>query len=144
MLGCRLEPGWPAHRVSSVLSGQFYVYDTVTGRLIAEHLSAHASSVSALAFAGDGVKLGTADSQGTVKVWADARKLNSKSTALLTLKGHNGAITSAGFSSDRQRFVTTSADKTARVWDLANAGAQSGHWKSPAFPKSHGFPPMDY
>ena len=41
----------------------------------------------------------------------------------MTLKGHQGAITSAVFSSDGQRLVTTSADKTARVWDLANAGA---------------------
>ena len=61
--------------------------------------------------------------QGTIKIWADARKLTSKSTALLTLKGHHGAITTVGFSSDGKRLVTTSADKTARVWDLENAGA---------------------
>ena len=109
--------------VGSVLSGQLHIYDTATGRLIAEHLSAHASPVTALAFAGDGVKLATADLQGTIKIWADARKLNSKSTALLTLKGHQGAVTTASFSTDGQRLVTTSADKTARVWDLANAGA---------------------
>ena len=50
-------------------------------------------------------------------------KLNSKSAALLTLKGHQGAINTVGFSSDGKRLVTTSADKTARVWDLENAGA---------------------
>ncbi len=41
----------------------------------------------------------------------------------MTLKGRQGAINSVGFSSDGKRLVTTSADKTARVWDLSNAGA---------------------
>src|SRR5262249_46559574 len=38
-------------------------------------------------------------------------------------KGHQGAITTIGFSTDGKRLITTSADKTARVWDLENAGA---------------------
>ena len=76
-----------------------------------------------MAFSGDGTKLATADAEGTIKIWADAEKLNSKSTALLTLKGHQGAITALRFSNDGKRLVTTSADKTARVWDLENAGA---------------------
>jgi len=45
-----------------------------------------------------------------------------KSAALMTLKGHQGAITAVRFSSDGKRLVTTSVDKTARVWDLENAG----------------------
>jgi WD40 repeat protein/tetratricopeptide (TPR) repeat protein len=105
------------------LSGILFVYDTATGRSIAQHGSAHASPASAMAFSGDGARLATADAEGTIKIWADAQKLNSKSTAFLTLKGHQGAINSVGFSSDGKRLVTTSADKTARVWDLENAGA---------------------
>jgi len=106
--------GW-----SRVLS----VFDTATGRVIAQHRSAHAFPISAIAFSGDGAKLATADAAGTIKIWADAQKLNSKSTALLTLKGHLGAINTVSFSSDGKRLVTTSADKTARVWDLEDAGA---------------------
>ena len=45
------------------------------------------------------------------------------SCALLTLKGHQGAITTVGFSIDGKQLATASADKTARVWDLENAGA---------------------
>ena len=44
------------------------------------------------------------------------------STALVTKKGHQGAINSVDFSIDGKRLLTTGADKTARVWDLENAG----------------------
>ena len=81
ILAAALSPDGRRIALSSVLSGLFRVYETDTGRLIAEHLSAHASSVSALAFAGDGNKLASADTRGTIKIWADARKLNSKSAA---------------------------------------------------------------
>ncbi len=42
---------------------------------------------------------------------------------LLTKKGHQGAINGVAFSSDGRRLVSASVDKTARVWDLENAGA---------------------
>jgi WD40 repeat protein len=57
------------------------------------------------------------------KIWADPQKLTSKSPELRTLKGHQGRIHSVGFSSDGKRLLSTSADKTARVWDLETAGA---------------------
>ena len=76
-----------------------------------------------MAFSGDGARLVTADTQGTIQLWADARKLTSKSAVLLTLKGHQGAINTVGFSSDGKRLVSTSVDKTVRVWDLDNTGA---------------------
>jgi WD40 repeat protein/tetratricopeptide (TPR) repeat protein len=104
------------------LSGPLSVYDTATGRTMVKHNSAHASPIAAIAVSGDGQKLATADIEGTIKIWPDAQKLTSTSTALLTLKGHQGSITSVRFSSDGKRLVSTSADKTARVWDLANAG----------------------
>jgi len=37
---------------------------------------------------------------------------------LLTLEGHEGAITSIDFSPDGERLLTASEDKTARIWDL--------------------------
>ncbi len=42
---------------------------------------------------------------------------------LRTLKGHQGAITTVGFSIDGKQLTSGSADKTARVWDLNDAGA---------------------
>ena len=105
------------------LSGSVCVFDTGTGRPIAQHASAHASPVSAMTFSGDGFKLVTADVEGTIKIWEDARKLTSKSAASMTLKGHEAAITHVGFSSAGKQLVSTSADKTARVWDMDHTGA---------------------
>ena len=129
--------------VGAKLSGNLAVFDAATGRLIARHSSAHASPIAAIAFSGDGTRLATADAEGTIKIWADLQKLDSKSTALLTLKGHQGAINTVGFSSDGKRLVTASADKTARVWDLENAGAairpleglsdDGDRWRDPLF-----------
>ena len=65
----------------------------------------------------------TADLEGTIKIWEDARKLTSKTTASMTLKGHQGRITGVDFSSDGKQLVSTSKDKSARVWDTAHAGA---------------------
>src|SRR5262249_9607624 len=79
--------------------------------------------VSALTFSGEGAKLVTADAEGTIKIWEDARKLTSRSAASMTLKGHQASITHLGFSSASKQLVSTSADKTARVWDLEHTGA---------------------
>jgi WD40 repeat protein len=54
--------------------------------------SAHASTITAIAYSGDGLRLATADAEGTIKIWADAQKLDSTSTALLTKKGHQGPV----------------------------------------------------
>src|SRR5579884_12549 len=123
MLASALTPDGQRIAVGAKLSGSLFFFDTGTGRMVASHGSAHASPIAAMAFSGDGAKLATADAEGTIKIWADTQKLNSKSTAFLTLKGHQGAIPTIGFSSDGKRLVTASADKTARVWDLENAGA---------------------
>lgn len=36
---------------------------------------------------------------------------------LVTLSGHDGRVTSAAYSPDGQRIVTSSSDQTAKVWD---------------------------
>lgn len=108
--------------VGRKLSGTAAVYDTATGRPLAEHGSAHASPVSAMAFSGDGYRLVTGDVEGTIKIWEDVQRLTSKSAAATTFKVHEGAITQIGFSSTGSQLVSTSADKTARVWDLRFTG----------------------
>ncbi len=123
-VGCfRAQSGRPATRCRLGVDRKRDRFRRSHGRGIAEHFSAHASPVTAMTFSGDGAKLATADDQGTIKIWASPHELNSKSTALVTLKGHHGSIKTVGFASDGKRLFTTSADNTARVWDLETAGA---------------------
>src|SRR5262249_23828087 len=88
-----LSPDGQRIAVGAKLDGSVFVFDPPTGRSIAQHGSAHASLITVMAFSGDGATLATADAEGTIKIWADAQKLTSKGAALVTLKGHQGAIT---------------------------------------------------
>jgi WD40 repeat protein len=70
-------------------------------------------AIWAAAFSPDGRTLATGDGQGNVIVW-DV----SEGRAIETLEGHNDAITFVAFSPDGTLY-TTSADSTARIWDVA-------------------------
>jgi WD40 repeat protein/tetratricopeptide (TPR) repeat protein len=118
-----LSPDGGRIAVGANIGGGVFVYDTTTGRLIAEQPSAHSAVIRTIAFSSDGAKLATADAQGTIEIWADLEKLSSKSTPILTLKGHQDVVNTVSFAGDGRRLVSTSDDKTARVWDLENAGA---------------------
>ncbi len=83
-----LTPDGQRIALGYVLNAGSSVYDTATGRLLAENRSAHASPIAGIAFSGDAARLATADSEGTIKIWADTQKLTSNSAVLLTLKGH--------------------------------------------------------
>ena len=63
------------------------VFDTATGRSIAQHGSAHASPIAAMAFSGDGTKLATADAEGTIKIWEDAREAELEEHGALDAQG---------------------------------------------------------
>jgi WD40 repeat protein/serine/threonine protein kinase len=134
---CALSPDGQRFVLGEQIRGALHGIVTAPFGYNTWHGSAHAVPVSAIAFSGCGAKVATADTEGTIKVW-DARKLTSNNTpvqptrrvekyekepALLTLKGHRGAITSIHFSGDGKRLVTTGVDKTVRVWDLEYAGA---------------------
>lgn len=104
------------------------MYAVAAGQLMARHGAAHASRISAIAFSDDGTSLASADEEGTIKVWAGAQQLTSKSTALRTLKGHRGSINTVRFSMDGKRLLSCGfkrpwehravGDGTARVWNL--------------------------
>jgi WD40 repeat protein len=107
----------------SKLSGMVFVFDASSGTLLAYRLSAHSTHMAKVAFSGDGSQLATSDVQGTIKIWDAPRKLDAKSTAKVSLKGHSGAITRLHFLPGNQRLLSTSADTTARIWNTQQGGA---------------------
>ena len=93
------------------------------GEHIAELDGGDARFSSAVWFSADGTRLATAPfpearfrsfevGLNPVRIW------NAGSGALVSeLKGHGGRIESIVFSSNGQRVLTASADKTAKIWD---------------------------
>ena len=55
----------------------------------------------------------TASRDGTARLWDVA-----SGAALAVLKGHEGKVVQAAFSSDGTRIVTVSSDGTARLWEI--------------------------
>ena len=110
--------------------GALLVFDTATGGMIARQGAATASRISAIAFSDDGANLASADDQGTIKIWADGRNLTSKSTVLLTLKGHQAQVNRLRLSNGGKRlFAASCAPKDGRPGDKTERPA-SGTWKT--------------
>jgi len=94
--------------VTASFDGTARVWDAESGKLIGEPLTGRSA-----AFSPDGKRIVTADDK-TARVWdADSGKPIGE-----PLEGHCGTVTSAAFSLDGKRIVTTSEDKTARIWDV--------------------------
>ncbi len=77
-------------------------------------LSGHGQPITSVAFSPDGKRIITGSQDRTAKLW-DARTGNE----LLTLRGHQGSVTSVAFSEvdGKPKYVLTgSADNTARIW----------------------------
>ena len=80
------------------------------------------ADLTAIAFTADRQLLavaGVIEGKPTIQVRNAA---NGQVTA--TLVGHEGAITSLAFSVDKARLASGSADKTVRIWTVANAAAE--------------------
>lgn len=79
-------------------------------------LYGHRAEVRCVRFSSDNVKLATASSDGTVKLW-DARSQRK----LATLTGHTKAVVSCCFSPDNERIATGSEDRKVREYSAVNA-----------------------
>ena len=125
----RVDFGWPTHRRPAKCPRPeqlVVVFDTSTGRSIAQVGSAHASPIAAMAFSGDGTKLATADAEGTIKIWADAPEAE--------LEEHGGFLTLQGAIKGRSiasifRLMVSGLSRRAPT-----RRPESGIWSMPARP----------
>ncbi|OKH34173.1 hypothetical protein NIES2101_39415 [Calothrix sp. HK-06] len=94
---------------TSTKSGQVKLY-SLDGKLI-KTIAAHNSKIWSVNFSPDG-KIATAGADNLIKIW------NIEGTLLTTLKGHTDQVLSVNFSPDSKSLVSTSLDRTVRLWDI--------------------------
>ncbi|HEV3025770.1 MAG TPA: c-type cytochrome domain-containing protein, partial [Pirellulales bacterium] len=87
--------------------------------------AASAEAVGAVAVSSDGKWLATAAAENGIKLWDLATGQAAK-----TLLGHTAPVTSLRFAPGGAKLVSISADKTIRVWNIAD-GAPAGRIDTP-------------
>jgi WD40 repeat protein len=103
------------------------LWDVATGECVAEW-EAHTGWVRYVAFSPDGRLIATASYDRSIKIWDVSNQskipdFSQKSgiyvpTCLHTLTGHQQPISSIAFSPDGQQLVSSSFDKTIKLWDV--------------------------
>jgi WD40 repeat protein len=102
-------------------------WEVATGECVAEW-EAHTAWVRSVAFSPDGRAIATASYDRSIKIW-DACKIpdfSEKSgiclpTCLHTLTGHQQPVSAIAFSPDGQQLISSSFDKTLKLWDVRNS-----------------------
>ena len=119
--------------VSAGVDGVGRVHDAAKGDLIAT-LVGHSQQITSLDFSHDGTKLVTASGDRTARIWdpcswSGARDGASPSAWLsrVTLVGHKASLLHAEFSPDSTLVLTSSSDRTARVWDAQTGECLVSH-----------------
>jgi len=84
------------------------IWDSASGRLLAE--LAHPRAVTFAAFSPDGARIASTCADGQARIW--------QGDAALCLR-HDDTVSHAAFRRDGRWIVTASKDKTARIWDVA-------------------------
>ena len=119
--------------VSGGIDGIGRVHDPNTGDLIAT-LVGHSQPITALDFSHDGTRLVTASGDRTARIWDPVSWSGSRDGASpaawssqVTLVGHKASLLHAEFSPDSTLVLTSSSDRTSRVWDAQTGECLVSH-----------------
>ena len=91
--------------------------DILTGKIDLEWRAYKDAGITATALSPDGTMLasGAGYGDGDIKLW----KVTS-GERIATLPGHNGWVSCLEFSADGATLYSSSADQTARIWEIQN------------------------
>lgn len=82
-------------------------------------LQGHRDFVQAVSFSADDLFLGSASSDGTIRIWKGPWDAEIRCSEKL-LTGHSGAVYSLAFSPRQGHLASCSSDGTLRVWDYTS------------------------
>lgn len=83
-----------------------------SGRQLAT-LAGHTGAIFDIAFAPDGLRVGTASADGTVRLWD-----SNSGAQTLVLHEHKSVVWDLAFSPDGSKLASSSPEGTVRVWAL--------------------------
>lgn len=105
--------------------GSIKLWEIDNSKKIIGEIQGHSQAVYGIEFSPDGKKLASASLDGTIKIWnidevrksfQDNREAVKKSRE--TLKGHISAVNRIEFSPDSNFLISSSNDKTIKIWNL--------------------------
>jgi len=101
-----------------------HVWDLIQGKCLTT-LTGHTSYVNAIAISPTGNHAVSASSDNTIKIWDIATPFSNLNTnegmrLINTLYGHTDSVDKVLITPDGRRIVSTSNDKTIRIWDLTS------------------------
>ncbi|KZV99938.1 WD40 repeat-like protein [Exidia glandulosa HHB12029] len=121
--------------VSGSKDKNIHIWNTASGIRLGEPLAGHTACVSAVCFSSNGKRVFSSSADRTIRIWdLDTRAsvielLPSELLAQLPgspLRGHTDSVISVAFLPDGRRLVSSSADKTLRIWDIETGNAVIG------------------
>lgn len=121
--------------VTGSRDGYARLWDRATGQILAtfDHKK-HPVLAAAISPDGKILATGSGDPDGFIKLWdlethlPISRKFENPSQQEPFDRGHTEGVLSISFSKDGQRLLTSSYDKTARLWDVASGRQLRRFW----------------
>lgn len=100
---------------TGMTNGTIRIWQVTRGQELKGSFPRHSKGISTLAFSHDG-KIASASEDGMIKVWSF--QPGQAVRVLHNFTEHQGQISAIAFSPDGQTLVSSSIDKTIKIWDL--------------------------